>query len=348
MTEPATEEYTPEDLLRLHDAEGLSWGQVEKRTGIPRETARGRARRLPQYKAMRLPPQVEVIGITAAERPDTEKIYERAVERWEQESALEQRRREQLIRFDYGPVALTAVGDLHFGADGTDYPRAFREAEIIRDTPGMYAAFVGDAVNNFIAGRLVQKSLVGEMLIDEGWILFRKWLRIIGPKMRLVVSGNHENWTRMLAGIDYMRECTASVAPGVIYDRDDCRIKLQVGEREWDGRIRHKWQGKSIYNPTHGIERAAKFDSPFDFGVGAHNHSSGVSRGFNVGGRSGMAVMCGTYKRIDDFAARLGFPKPNDSVAVALVFDEDTNSITGFESLEFAAKFMQEMYGSTS
>jgi len=336
---------TTEEIVRLKDDVGLSWTKVYAR--FPDEKpSKLRSRYRAHHK--RQPPECTAVGVMASEVLDEDEVYERACQRWAEAQDLENRKAQQRLEFSHGPACLVFLADLHFGGFGVDYPRAFAEAEIIRDTPGMFACFVGDAVNNFIAGRLVQKALVGELLIDEGWAIFRRWLRIIGPKMRLVVSGNHENWTRQLAGVDYMRECTASVAPGVIYDRDDCRIKLQVGDAVWPGRIRHKWQGKSIYNPTHGIERAAKWDADFLWAVGAHNHSSGVARGFNVGGRSGMAVMCGTYKRIDDFAAMLGFPKRNESVAVALVFDEETNSITGFESLEFAAAFMREMYGSTS
>ncbi len=292
------------------------------------------------------PPECTMVGIKADEkgRSDDEVVAE-ACERWERERQLEERRQQQRIIFDHGPAGLVFLGDLHFGGYGVDYPRAFAEAKVIRETPGLYACFVGDSVNNFIIGKLARQALTGEFAIDEQWQIFRSWLEIIGPKLRLVVSGNHESWTRKLSGIDYMRECTAAICPGVLYDRDDCRITLQVGVREWRGRIRHKWGGKSIYNPTHGIERAAKWDQGFVWAVGAHNHSSGVARGFNVGGQSGMAVMCGTYKRLDDFARELGFPKPNDSVAVSLVFDEDTNSITGFESLPMVARYMREMYG---
>ncbi len=295
------------------------------------------------------PPECTVVGVTADEkgRSDDEVVKE-ACERWEREKRLEERRQQQRIVFSHGPAGLVFLGDLHFGGYGVDYPRAFAEAKVIRETPGLYACFVGDSVNNFIIGKLARQALTGELAIDDQWKIFRKWLTIIGPKLRLVVSGNHESWTRKLAGIDYMRECTAAICPGVLYDRDDCRVTLQVGEREWKGRIRHKWKGFSQFNKYHGIKKAALWDQDFTWGVGAHTHSSGGVAGFNAGGISGMAVMCGTYKRIDNFARSSGFPKPNDCIAVTLVFDEDTNSITGFESLPMVAAFMREMYGSTS
>ena len=343
MTEPE-QEYTSEDLLRLHDADGLSWRQIAEKTGQTWDQVRTQVRKLPAYKAKRKPPQVEVVGITAAEKPDVDAIYQRAVERWHQEAELEQRRRKQVIRFDDGPVAIVAVGDLHFGADGTDYPRAFREAEIIRDTPGMYAIMAGDAVDNFIMGRLIALNIHGHITVDEGWVLFTRWIEVIHEKLLLVVGGNHDNWTWALAGIDYIREKTAEHAPATIYDKDDARVTIQVGDVRWPGRIRHKWLGKSIYNATHGIERAARFDQDFVWGIGAHDHRCGVARGFKAAGRSCMAVMCGTYKRIDDYARQGGYPMANESTAIATVFDPESGSMTGFESLEFAAEFMGRVY----
>ena len=146
------------------------------------------------------------------------------------------------------------------------------------------------------------------------------------------------------ACIDYAREKTAQAAPATIYDRDDARITIEVAGVRWPGRIRHKWLGKSIYNATHGIERAARFDQDFVWGVGAHDHRAGVARGFKMRGRSCLAVMCGTYKRIDGYARRGGYPMANESTAITTVFDPDSESMTGFESLEFASEFMSRMY----
>lgn len=56
--------------------------------------------------------------------------------------------------------------------------------------------------------------------------------------------------------------------------------------------------------------------------------------------------MVGTYKRVDPYARRLGFPKSNQSAAVAIVYDDESRSMTGFDNLFVAAQFMRRMYGS--
>ena len=119
---------------------------------------------------------------------------------------------------------------------------------------------------------------------------------------------------------------------------------LSVDGNEFRIRARHSWKGSSIYNDTHGIERASKFDKggEFDVGIGAHTHSSGLYRQFNNGGHTGHAILCGSYKRYDDFADRHGFSKSNESAAVAMVFSEA--GAWGTNDLEIAADYMRTMY----
>lgn len=289
-------------------------------------------------------PKCEVVGIAAGEQPDEDEVYERAVKAWGREQQLELRRSEQHFSFSHGPVALVFIADLHLGGTGVDYPRLFAEAELISDTPGMFLVLVGDMVDNFIVNGLLRLRMGTQLTINDEWVLLRRYLRIVAHKVIASIGGNHEYWVTMFAGIDYLRDIVSSVAPGAIYDQDDARVTVRVGDVSWPGRIRHRWQGKSIYNDTHGIERAAKWDQGFVWGVGAHDHASGLARGFNIGGRSGMAVKCGSYKRVDKFARQVGFPKHNNSTAVAIVFDDETESMTGFESLKMCARFMRELY----
>lgn len=330
------------EIVRLKDEEGLTWRQITSKLNIKKEAARSRYRHAD--RVFRPPPLCTAIGVVANELPDEDEVYQQAIAVWEETKELEERRNSQVLEFPYGPVAFVWLADQHLGGKGVDYPRLFAEAEIVRDTPGMFAGTIGDLFDAFIINYLLNIRLGKVFSIPEEFALVRRYLRILGPKLKISVGGNHDFWFSWLTGVDYFREVLAGVAPGVIYDADDCRIKLRIGEAEFRGRVRHKWRGTSIYNPTHGVERAAKWDQDFDWAVGAHTHAAGVARGFVVGGESGMAVQCGSYKVVDDYARRQGFAKSNNSTAVAIVFDEETHSMTGFENLEFAAQFMRKMY----
>lgn len=251
------------------------------------------------------------------------------------------------LTYDAAPVCLVFVGDQHLGSPGTDHDRCFYEATLIAETPGMRALLMGDIVDNMIIGRLAAVRAVGHsrVTIAEEWELCREYFRTLGDSVDAVVSGNHDHWTYKLAGVDVLRGIVGEFIDRPIYDSDDLRLKINVGDWTTEARLRHKWKGSSQYNPTHAIEKAAKWDGDFTLGIGAHTHVGGVARGFIAQrGASGLAVQVGAYKRIDSFAREIGFPYANNSTAVAVLFDPATESMTGFENLETAARVMRALY----
>ena len=291
-----------------------------------------------------IPATPESVGVPAHDPPDEAQVWERAKREWQQVSRLVDRRAKQRIKFEYGPVGFALLADQHFGDGGVDYPRAEKEAQIVADTPGLYAILAGDVVNNFIITKLAQARYDTRLSIPDEWALLRGYLRILSPKLQVVVGGNHDQWVTMLTGIDYFRDVVGEFSPTVIYDSDDCLVDAEVAEWSVSMRIRHKWKGSSIYNPTHGIERAAKWDQDFIIGMGAHTHVSGVARSFNIGGVNGMALLAGSYKRVDSYARRQGFAKPNTSTAVAVIIDAEEHALVGFDCLEMAAKYLRAVY----
>lgn len=276
-------------------------------------------------------------------------------ELWKQARAIARRRKEKNDRkhdkeiiFDHAPICLVWMADLHLGDSGLDYERLDRDLKIIMHTPGMYVALVGDMLNNYIVGRLKDIRFGTELTITQEWILVRRVLRLLAPKLLLSVAGNHDLWTYSLTNIDFLKEVHARMNPDILYAKYDNRVKIRIGDKAHAIRARHKWKGYSQYNPTHGIELASKFDKGrhFDIGVGAHTHAAGVYRQFNNGGKTGHAVLCGSYVSDDEFPEMLGLPEPNESAAVATIFGK--YAISGTNCLQEAAYIMNAIYQPSS
>jgi hypothetical protein len=280
-------------------------------------------------------------GVTAQEAEVFRDVYQRAVKEFRVLQDLDKRRLNQRITFSERNVTLVFLGDQHIGGPGTDIERVYEEARFVRDTPGMYAVTMGDVTDNFILDKLAKARRESHITLPEEWRLVDEYFRILGPKLILVVEGNHDHWTEDLTGKDFLRDLVVKYAPKALYDADDCRVSLAVGESEFPGRIRHKWQGTSIYNSTHAIERAWKFDHDFLWAVGAHDHRAGLARQFNAGGVTGIAAMVGSYKVIDRFPRRQGFPKANGATAVAVMFDGVQGAMLGTNNLTMAAQVMR-------
>lgn len=283
-----------------------------------------------------------VHGVTAGECPDEDAIYQKALAAYRRSAELDIRRASQRVEFSDKAICLAWLGDLHLGDVGTDIERAFDDAEVIAGTPGMYATLNGDLVDNFIKQWALKLYLGGSGLnIAEQWALLRRYLRLLGPKTWLVLGGNHEAWTEQLAGVDVLRGLVAEFSPAALYDAHDCRVVVSVAGTEYPIRVRHQWRGKSIYNATQGIERAARFDErDFVIGVGAHTHEAALARQFVVDGQTLLAVLTGTYKRLDQYAREQGFPASNQATAIATVICAESCEPMAFSDLGMAARVL--------
>jgi hypothetical protein len=331
------------------EGRGLSWSELEEKVGKPRTKFRSAMRRYkrdhPDEFEGRRPRVIDSRGVLPESYfPDEEEVFDRACREWERTQRLMAERANQRLVFDHGPVALVETADWHMGGQGVDYPRLDEELRLMTETPGMWVVGAGDLLDQFILSSLRWTRDNNRLAIRDEWVLLRRMLKIIAPKLLVVVSGNHDNWLEMLTGISYFERELRDLKPDVLYDTDDVVVTVQVGDWKLPTRIRHQWTGSSIYNPTHGIERAAKWDQNFVIGMGAHTHRSGVTRTMNVGGVTGMAMMAGAYKRDDPYARRKGFALPNASTSVAVVIDEEHRSLTGFNNLAACADYMQELY----
>ena len=144
------------------------------------------------------------------------------------------------------------LSDSHFGSAETDYRALRQDAETIRDTPRLYAEFHGDGCDNWINAKLADLQRDQAMPFDNEVRLFASWLDMLRGKWIAVIAGNHDNWTRKLAGIDQLRQSLDGMR--VLYDSDEVCFTLMHGPNEWRVKLRHKWKYGSVTNATHPIE----------------------------------------------------------------------------------------------
>lgn len=284
----------------------------------------------------------KITGVTP--EPVATNVEERALDEWRTISTLAERRAHQQIEFGCNHVALVCIGDLHIGGDGVDYPRLLADCDLIARTPGMYVVLTGDLVDNFVKPKLLGLRMGTRLTIPDEVEMLRKVLAKIADKIVAAVAGNHELWTGQLVGIDYLREVLNQINPQMLYDSYDCRFLARIPSgREWAVRVRHRWAGGSIYNPTHGIERTRLMDGWFDVGIGAHTHVGGLARSFPAEGKTCLAALCGTYKTLDVYARQLGARPTTEDAAVAVMLSRDLHGLLGISGLADAARMLEAL-----
>jgi predicted phosphodiesterase len=232
---------------------------------------------------------------------------------------------------------LALFSDIHFGSGATDYKRVKQDAEIVVNTPRFFGEFHGDGCDNWLITKLARLQRGQVLTHDKEWQLFQAWLDLLGDRLKIVVSGNHDNWSISMGGTDRVRDLIRGL--DLLYDPDEVEFDLVVGEESYRFLIRHKWKWSSIFNPTHGIEVSWQRNKPFDVGIGGHTHIATLHRPFIRHGKRRHAIITGTYKLWDRFGLEIGLPAPASYGSGALVFDK-FGRMQWFDELELAANYL--------
>lgn len=309
----------------------LTWQQVAQSVGLESgNAARKRYQRWARQQdgnGQEQSTQIDspvIIGVTADDyyptEADLEAVWRNLIAAQDRIFELNRKRREEQKIILPVPCAIAQLSDLHLGDPGTDYRAIRDDAQIIRDTPGLYAGFSGDGVNNWIVNKLAGLQRKEVVDFDTEWYLFLSWLDWLKGKLLYVVSGNHDNWSIKLAGIDRVREALRGTK--TLYHKDEIRFKLQAGPVEYRVKVRHQWRGHSLFNVTHAIEVGwERGPNSFDIGIGGHVHRGTFCRSFDRHSIRRWAVLVGTYKVEDDYQEEQGFTRGPGRGCGAMVFN---------------------------
>jgi hypothetical protein len=271
-------------------------------------------------------------------RPPPEQVWDKAIDAQDRHEALNGLRVEQKVTIPGNdPFAWAYFSDLHLGGDA-DYRQMRRDAEIVRDTPRMWGTFHGDATDNWITNVLLRLQREQILTHDESWQLFLSWIDILGEKLKVVISGNHDLWTYILAGVDRIRD--ALMGCHVLYDKYEVTYDLVLASVSWRIKQRHRWRGTSVFNDTHGIEVGWQRGScEFDIGIGGHTHKGTLCRPFFRHGQKKFAILTGSYSH-SHYGRELGVQDTVSSGCGATIHFPD-GKIQFFEDLEVAADFLK-------
>jgi hypothetical protein len=327
---------TGEDLYNIKIETGKSWAIIGEEVGITGNAARKRASNYSKSNNLKLAGEVcdtrdyEIIGgLDQAPKHNNGELWKRAVATQERQDKSREYRASRRVIYDNGPVVFVCMADLHLGSTGVNYKDIDKDIQLLNTLADrgvtVSVLLIGDLLDNFIIGKLKDLRMnASPFLIIEEWGLVDYALEKLSPYLIGSVAGNHDNWSYALAGVDLLRERHEKLTPGILYDPYELNFTLQVGGFECLVSARHGWRGNSMYNPTHGIDNHHhRRGREFDVAIGAHTHRGGLVREFDNGGDVGYAMLCGSYKKVDEYAMKLGLPPALNTSAVALVLDDE-------------------------
>lgn len=310
--------YTAEEVLAAYQETG-SYRAAGRLLGCDHSVVRKRIKRMGrEYEVEELPSGDEPI----------EQLIDRRIEQYARKHEAERARNliEVKVRSDE-PIGILHFGDPHVDDDGTDI-RALRDhARIVRETPGMWAANIGDTTNNWV-GRLARLYGDQSTSAQEAWRLAEWFLESVQDWL-YVIGGNHDAWSGAGDPLKWiLNQNHGPFLPGGV------RLNLCFpGGRAVRINARHDFKGHSQWNTAHGVSKAAQMGWRDHILICGHKHVSGYQQNVHPDPETGIdmglvshCIRIASYKRSDRYAKELGLPDQSLGPCCVTVINPRANS----------------------
>lgn len=230
------------------------------------------------------------------------------------------------------PIALVAMSDQHI-APGTniDFKRMREDAELIRDTPGFYAILGGDLVDNHLHHK--SAMIAARSTPEDQWKLGEWYLSIFAEKILVVISGNHDDWTKQHAGVDVLSRIAKNKQ--ICQCPHEARIDITVGGQLYKIALRHQYRFGSSFNQSHTIKRFYEMgDDTFDIGIIGHHHEHCLEQ-FVRHRLKRWACRPGSYQVSTSYSSQYGFSDAQ-ATCPTFILSPGERRIIGFGDLRDA------------
>jgi hypothetical protein len=238
------------------------------------------------------------------------------------------------------PIAISFIADQHITTNGpTDLRRMRQDAELIRDTPGLYACLGGDGVDNHIKH---QSAMIGSgSKPSEQWTLYDHYLGLFGYKIAAMISGNHDDWTKDTTDLDMAGRLAKShrifFAPDVV--NLEVALLNNGTEQKYRLKLRHQYRFNSTLHLGHAIKRMWEMDQDdFDVGVLCHIHEPHCETFFKHG-LVRIALRPGSYQFTSTHSRRYGFGQVTPTCPTVILFPGERRMME-FKDVREAASYL--------
>lgn len=239
------------------------------------------------------------------------------------------------------PIAINWFGDPHVDDNGCNWPLLREHCGIIRRTPGMYGANIGDTHNNWV-GRLMREYANQDTSKETAYKLIEWFFRGSGVKWLIMLLGNHDSFTD--DGARLLKSICGNLCPMV-----DWRAQFKLvfpNKREVLIDAAHDFPGGSQWNPLHGPGKAAVMGGRAHLYVCGHRHNWAMFKNeCPETKRVYDLVRTRGYKHIDHYADLNGYPNQKFGSSIVTVIDplarDDTGLIKCFADTADGAEYLK-------
>jgi hypothetical protein len=243
------------------------------------------------------------------------------------------------------PVTLTLWSDAHVSQTGTDLAALLEYADYVAGQPNTYGLGMGDWLDNPIKHRGGSVAAVADELRFLDVLVGRFKGKLLGT-----TSGNHDDWSKVLAGTDHLLALAnrhrIHYAPDELLWQVEIVNPADVDEVTATYHIytRHQWRRGSALNPGHACwtwwqEEGPNWEVIPDVMAIGHNHTAVVeSRQFEK--RDMWAVRPGTFQKDSSFARAKGFGRYRHTTPAVVLPPTRADRLVCFSDPEMASQYV--------
>jgi len=236
------------------------------------------------------------------------------------------------------PVAISVISDQHISVKSyVNLEQMEIDAKLIGKTPGLYAVLGGDGVDNHI--KHFSAILHANSQPGVQYDLYDHYLGMFNGKIAAMCSGNHDDWTCDVAGIDMVGRLAENRR--IMFAPDEVRLDISLGSVQYKMAVRHQYRFNSQLNQTHSVKQWYKNGAEeFDIGAICHHHEIAIERTI-LHGLARWVCRPGSYQQTTAYARRYGFNE-NHGYCPTFVLYPDRREIVGFHCVHHAAAFLND------
>lgn len=210
------------------------------------------------------------------------------------------------------PIAVGLLGDLHLGSPKVDFKKLGRDIQVIKEHPLCRVFTLGDLTDSFFWNPAQDEDNFNSA---EQYSYMRSILEEIKGKMLGSWMGNHDfDWERRGGFTTKYHEFSERFGCPVFHGIGFIRLGLIAPDGSkvtYNLAGAHEAPGSSIYTNAHPGVRMHREYQNIDVAMVAHTHRKGMAeqpiKEFGGGARDGLAMVTGTYKKIDGYGRRKGY-----------------------------------------
>jgi len=238
------------------------------------------------------------------------------------------------------PFAIAFPGDFHIGSRGTHHTAIMSVCYILYTTPGLYCAFNGDLINNYIARSYEDERHSQSISPGDQKDIARVLMEWLAPKCLALTSGQHEYWSIRQDDFDpaaYFAKHAQCVYLGT---GGQIEIVCSASNVKYILGMYHQYKGNSIYDQLAAAKRCYLDHGAglWDITIVADKHEPAISKEIKHGAER-VFVRCGTAKLDDPYSRRLGFKQQRFYVPV-VVLDPNNRRFDVFMRLSSAIEYL--------